>query len=157
MSHFTLISSAGLFTPLYFTPLSLIHIQLSLGSFVFFITSSAPPQWKEKSRVSSFESDGALTGWNLCPIPRACSCTQLHNAYLPKHTSTQNWQEYTHPHPRMHTFINMLREHTCALTHTSTFSYTVCVYISRHIFMLYPVAETKNGMCWGIITGFVLK
>lgn len=62
----------------------------------------------------------------------------------------------------MHTFIAPAREHTCALNHTSTLSYSTCacvcvqLYISHHIFMLHPVhaaEEKKNVMCWGI-TGY---
>lgn len=45
---------------------------------------------------------------------------ELRDAYLPKHTSTPKLQEYTHLHSYMHTFIDLPREHTCALTHTST-------------------------------------
>lgn len=98
------------FTPLYFTSFSPIHIHHSpmapclLSRLISFSLPPSVPQWEEGNRVSSFESDGALTGWNLCPIPRACSCARALQR-LPSQTHIHTETVGIHPPTHMHAYI----------------------------------------------------
>lgn len=93
------------FTPL-FSPPSLTSISIFplAPCLLFHLTPPSLPQWNEGNRVSSFESDGALTGWNLCPIPRACSCARSLQR-LPPHTHIHTEPVGIHPPTHMHAYI----------------------------------------------------
>lgn len=125
------------FTPLHFTSFSPVHISLSL----LWLPVSLP-RWEERNSDSSSASDGALTGWFLCPLPRACSCARALRRLPPQthiHTETARIHLPTH----MHAYIYRSTEgaHMCTqLLHTH--STCACVflelYISPHISMLHP-------------------
>lgn len=121
-SHLTFTSlSPGSFHP------SLSHLLPSLFNPILSLdswSSSSPPpsqpQWKHKSRDSSSESDGALTGWSLCPSWGHTAVAQLPDAYQPKtHTKGETAGMQPPTQPRLPTFRELQRDGTCGFTHTS--------------------------------------
>lgn len=126
-------------------PLVSLSIALCFVHFVLSISFSSPgssppltphsflPPYLSGKRGSSSESDGALTGWSLCPLLRACSCAWALWC-LPPQTHIHAKTAGIHPPTHMHAYIYRPTEgaHMCTYSHLHTPTVTahacVCVY-----------------------------
>lgn len=116
-SHFCL------FTPLCFTSFAPIHVSLSPGSQSPSLSGKRGTGIVHLRVMELWQADPSALSPGRAAVPGLC------DAYLPIHTSTQKRQECTYLHTCMHTFIDPPREHTCALTHTSTLTAHVHVCV----------------------------
>lgn len=126
------------------------------------ISPDSPTSSLSPSLPLSVEKTGAgivhlrvMELWQADPSalsPGRAAVPGLCDAYFPpKHTSTQKWQEYTHLHTCMHTFIDAT-EGACALTHTSTLWCTcacscMCYHIHYRLHSRYT-SERNDVMWW---------
>lgn len=108
------------------------------------------PQWKQRTRDSTSESDGTLTGWSHCPLPRAHSCARA-LWRLPNQTHIHTEMVGIHPPTHMHAYIYKATEGPHMRTPPQSNSTCVCVcvvlYISHHISMLHLeyTAKARNA------------
>lgn len=94
----------------------------SSTSFSSSLNGNRGPETAHLKVMELWQADPTALSPGRTAVPGLC------DAYLPKHTFTQKWLEYTHLHTCTHTFIKLPRDHTCAHLHSPTARVFVCVW-----------------------------
>lgn len=117
-------TSLSLLGPLSFTSFPALDIPLSPGSSPLFASSFPLSPSLSGKREAGMLHLRLMELWQADPSalsPGRAAVPRLRDAYLPKHTSTQKRQEYTHLHTHTHEYIYRAT-HVHSLAHTSTLS-----------------------------------